>query len=107
MYNKLCHTPDRLRRNTILSSLGRAYPSDPQGFVLGSSRSNFPGWSPILGLLQPPTRLTSEFPVLRSQVVTHPGIAPASNSLNFGVPSNPKPVSSQKASCYEDARCAI
>ncbi|KAI5343634.1 hypothetical protein L3X38_011510 [Prunus dulcis] len=62
-----CHTPDRLRRNTILSSLGRAYPSDPQGFVLGSSRSNFPGWSPILGLLQPPTRLTSEFPVLRSQ----------------------------------------
>ncbi|KAI5341770.1 hypothetical protein L3X38_009645 [Prunus dulcis] len=61
------HTPDRLRRNRILSSLGRAYPSDPQGFVLGSSRSNFPGWSPILGLLQPPTRLTSEFPVLRSQ----------------------------------------
>ncbi|KAI5344561.1 hypothetical protein L3X38_012438 [Prunus dulcis] len=37
------------------------------------------------------------------RVVTHPGIAPASNSLNFGVPTNPKPVSSQKASCYEDA----
>ncbi|KAI5350588.1 hypothetical protein L3X38_003479 [Prunus dulcis] len=37
-------------------------------------------------------------------VVTHPGIAPASNSLNFGVPTNPKPVSSQKASRYEDAR---
>ncbi|KAI5332441.1 hypothetical protein L3X38_022570 [Prunus dulcis] len=33
-----------------------------------------------------------------SQGVTHPGIAPASNSLNFGVPTNPKPVSSQKAS---------
>ncbi|KAI5343635.1 hypothetical protein L3X38_011511 [Prunus dulcis] len=66
-YYGQCHTPDRLRSNTILSSLGRAYPSDPQGFVLGSSRSNFPGWSPILGLLQPPTRLTSEFPVLRSQ----------------------------------------
>ncbi|KAI5327909.1 hypothetical protein L3X38_027305 [Prunus dulcis] len=42
-----------------------------------------------------------------SQGVTHPGIAPASNSLNFDVPMNPKPVSSQKASCYEDARCAI
>ncbi|KAI5354968.1 hypothetical protein L3X38_007863 [Prunus dulcis] len=41
------------------------------------------------------------------RVVTHPGIAPASNSLNFGVPTNPKPVSSQKASRYEDARCAI
>ncbi|KAI5350341.1 hypothetical protein L3X38_003232 [Prunus dulcis] len=42
-----------------------------------------------------------------SQGVTHPGIAPASNSLNFGVPTNPKPVSSQKASHYIDARCAI
>ncbi|KAI5311163.1 hypothetical protein L3X38_045487, partial [Prunus dulcis] len=42
-----------------------------------------------------------------SQGVTHPGIAPASHSLNFGVPTNPKPVSSQKASRYEDARCAI
>ncbi|KAI5336981.1 hypothetical protein L3X38_016250 [Prunus dulcis] len=41
------------------------------------------------------------------RVVTHPGIAPASNSLNFGVPTNPKPVSSQKASHYLDARCAI
>ncbi|KAI5336931.1 hypothetical protein L3X38_016200 [Prunus dulcis] len=36
-----------------------------------------------------------------SQGVTHPGIAPASNSLNFGVPTNPKPVSSQKASPSE------
>ncbi|KAI5332366.1 hypothetical protein L3X38_022495 [Prunus dulcis] len=33
------------------------------------------------------------------RVVTHPGIAPASNSLNFGVLTIPKPVSSQKASC--------
>ncbi|KAI5319089.1 hypothetical protein L3X38_038797 [Prunus dulcis] len=47
--------------------------------------------------------LTEQLP----RVVTHPGIAPASNSLNFGVPTNPKPVSSQKASRYEDARCAI
>ncbi|KAI5337690.1 hypothetical protein L3X38_016961 [Prunus dulcis] len=44
--------------------------------------------------------LTKQLP----RVVTHPGIAPASNSLNFGVPTNPKPVSSQKASRYEDAR---
>ncbi|KAI5339312.1 hypothetical protein L3X38_018584 [Prunus dulcis] len=38
--------------------------------------------------------LTEQLP----RVVTHPGIAPASHSLNFGVPSTPKPVSSQKAS---------
>ncbi|KAI5334222.1 hypothetical protein L3X38_024355 [Prunus dulcis] len=44
--------------------------------------------------------LTKQLP----RVVTHPGIAPASNSLNFRVPTNPKPVSSQKASRYEDAR---
>ncbi|KAI5332724.1 hypothetical protein L3X38_022853 [Prunus dulcis] len=30
-----------------------------------------------------------------------------SHPLNFGVPTNPKPVSSQEASHYEDARCAI
>ncbi|KAI5350343.1 hypothetical protein L3X38_003234 [Prunus dulcis] len=42
-----------------------------------------------------------------SQGVTHPGIAPASNSLNFGVPTNPKPVSSQKASHYIDARFSL
>ncbi|KAI5314745.1 hypothetical protein L3X38_043921 [Prunus dulcis] len=47
--------------------------------------------------------LTKQLP----RVVTHPGIAPASNSLNFGVPTNPNPVSSQKASHYTDARCAI
>ncbi|KAI5313091.1 hypothetical protein L3X38_042265 [Prunus dulcis] len=47
--------------------------------------------------------LTKQLP----RVVTHPRIAPASNSLNFGVPTNPKPVSSQKASHYFDARCAI
>ncbi|KAI5355488.1 hypothetical protein L3X38_008383 [Prunus dulcis] len=34
-----------------------------------------------------------------SQGVTHPGIAPASNSLNFGVLTTPQPVSPQKASC--------
>ncbi|KAI5322756.1 hypothetical protein L3X38_031828 [Prunus dulcis] len=47
--------------------------------------------------------LTKQLP----RVVTHPGIAPASHSLNFGVLTTPKPVSSQKASRYEDARCAI
>ncbi|KAI5339308.1 hypothetical protein L3X38_018580 [Prunus dulcis] len=44
--------------------------------------------------------LTEQLP----RVVTHPGIALASNSLNFGVPTNPKPVSSQEASHYFDAR---
>ncbi|KAI5344123.1 hypothetical protein L3X38_012000 [Prunus dulcis] len=48
--------------------------SGPHGFIYGSSR---------------PT----------SQWVTHPGIVLAPNSLNFGVPTTPKPVSSQKASC--------
>ncbi|KAI5336837.1 hypothetical protein L3X38_016106 [Prunus dulcis] len=33
-----------------------------------------------------------------ARVVTHPGIAPASHSLNFGVLTTSKPVSSQKAS---------
>ncbi|KAI5323853.1 hypothetical protein L3X38_032926 [Prunus dulcis] len=63
---------DQLCRSTILSALGP--PSGPHGFISGSSR---------------PT----------SQWVTHPGIALAPNSLNFGVPTTPKPVSSQKASC--------
>ncbi|KAI5334968.1 hypothetical protein L3X38_025101 [Prunus dulcis] len=44
--------------------------------------------------------LTEQLP----RVVTHPGIALASNSLNFGVLTTPKPVSSQKASRCEDAR---
>ncbi|KAI5311229.1 hypothetical protein L3X38_000332 [Prunus dulcis] len=47
--------------------------------------------------------LTEQLP----RVVTHPGIALASNSFNFGVLTTPKPVSSQKASRYEDARYAI
>ncbi|KAI5311918.1 hypothetical protein L3X38_041091 [Prunus dulcis] len=63
---------DQLRRSTILSALGS--PLCPHGFVSGSSRAT-------------------------SQWVTHPGIALAPNSLNFGVPMTPKPVSSQKASC--------
>ncbi|KAI5344091.1 hypothetical protein L3X38_011968 [Prunus dulcis] len=44
--------------------------------------------------------LTKQLP----RVVTHPGIAPASHSLNFGVPSTPKPVSSQKASSKSEWR---
>ncbi|KAI5335273.1 hypothetical protein L3X38_025406 [Prunus dulcis] len=63
---------DQLRRSTILSALGP--PLYPHSFVSGSSRAT-------------------------SQRVTHPGIALAPNSLNFGVPTTPKPVSSQKASC--------
>ncbi|KAI5326728.1 hypothetical protein L3X38_035802 [Prunus dulcis] len=78
-----CHTPDRLRRSAILSALGLATFSPARTVLfLGAHEAT-------------------------SQGVTHPGIAPASNSLNFGVPTNPKPVSSQKASRYEDARCAI
>ncbi|BBG94568.1 glutamate receptor 2.2 [Prunus dulcis] len=63
---------DRLRRSTILSALGP--PLCPHGFVSGSSRAT-------------------------SQWVTYPGIALTPNSLNFGVPTTPKPMSSQKASC--------
>ncbi|KAI5331864.1 hypothetical protein L3X38_021990 [Prunus dulcis] len=37
------------------------------------------------------------------QWVTHPRIALAPNSLNFGVPMTPKSVSSQKASCQMEA----
>ncbi|KAI5334779.1 hypothetical protein L3X38_024912 [Prunus dulcis] len=70
---KTCVTSqDRLRRSTILSALGP--PLCPHGFVSGSSLAT-------------------------SQWVTHPGIALDPNSLNFGVPTTPKPVNSQKASC--------
>ncbi|KAI5352017.1 hypothetical protein L3X38_004908 [Prunus dulcis] len=47
--------------------------------------------------------LTKQLP----RVVTHLGIAPASNSLNFGVPTNPKPVSSQKASPRSEWRSGL
>ncbi|KAI5351189.1 hypothetical protein L3X38_004080 [Prunus dulcis] len=69
-----CHTPDRLRRSAKLSALGLAtFSPARKDLFLGAHGAT-------------------------SQGVTHPGIAPASNSLNFGVPTNPKPVSSQKAS---------
>ncbi|KAI5346258.1 hypothetical protein L3X38_014137 [Prunus dulcis] len=67
---------DQLRRSMILSSLGPLL--CPHGFVSGNSRAT-------------------------SQWVIHPEIALALNSLNFRVPTIPKPVSSQKASCYMDA----
>ncbi|KAI5332871.1 hypothetical protein L3X38_023000 [Prunus dulcis] len=52
-----------------------------------------------LGWADAPSRICSgELTEQLPRVVTHPGIAPASNSLNFGVPTNPKPVSSQEAS---------
>ncbi|BBG94917.1 glutamate receptor 2.2 [Prunus dulcis] len=51
---------DRLRRSTILSVLGP--PLCPHG-----AHEQLPSGSPILGLLWPPTRLTSEFLRLRSQ----------------------------------------
>ncbi|KAI5352018.1 hypothetical protein L3X38_004909 [Prunus dulcis] len=46
--------------------------------------------------------LTKQLP----RVVTNPGIAPASNSLNFGVLTTPKPVSSQKV-CISLRRCQL
>ncbi|KAI5337526.1 hypothetical protein L3X38_016797 [Prunus dulcis] len=63
---------DRLHRSTILSALGLILCL--HGFIFGSLRAT-------------------------SQWVTTPGIAPTPNSLNFGVPMTPKPVSSQKVSC--------
>ncbi|KAI5343455.1 hypothetical protein L3X38_011331 [Prunus dulcis] len=101
----------------ILSSLGWA-DAPPQGFVPGpgyvltgaqkASRyedartgSAVARYCPLWAWLHShqPARfcfweLTKQLP----KVVTHPGIAPASHLLNFGVPTNPKPVSSQKAS---------
>ncbi|KAI5336761.1 hypothetical protein L3X38_016029 [Prunus dulcis] len=63
---------DQLRRSTILSALGP--PLCPHRFVSGSTRAT-------------------------SQWVTHYRIALALNSLNFGVPTTLKSVSSQNASC--------
>ncbi|KAI5311363.1 hypothetical protein L3X38_000315 [Prunus dulcis] len=42
-----------------------------------------------------------------SQGVTHPEIALAPNSLNFGVPTTPKPVSSQEASSKSEWRSGL
>ncbi|KAI5314052.1 hypothetical protein L3X38_043228 [Prunus dulcis] len=108
----MCHTPDRLRRSAILSALGLATFSPARTVLfLGAhettSQGGHPSWD--CSSLQLAYLRSSYEPEAKQlpRVVTHPGIAPASNSLNFGVPTNPKPVSSQKASRYEDARCAI
>ncbi|KAI5339550.1 hypothetical protein L3X38_018822 [Prunus dulcis] len=84
--------------------------SSDTNFVTPRTGSAVAGYCPLWAWLHShqPARfcfweLTKQLP----RVVTHPGIAPASNSLNFGVPTNSKPVSSQKASYYFDARCAI
>ncbi|KAI5342041.1 hypothetical protein L3X38_009916 [Prunus dulcis] len=124
-----CHTPDRLRRSRILvvthpgiapasNSLNFGVPTNPKPvssqkashYIDARTGSAVAGYCPLWAWLHShqPARfcfweLTKQLP----RVVTHPGIAPASNSLNFGVPTNPKPVSSQKASHYIDARCAI
>ncbi|KAI5349024.1 hypothetical protein L3X38_001911 [Prunus dulcis] len=88
----------------------KRHPRDQRIFVTPRTGSAVARYCPLWAWLHShqPARfcfweLTKQLP----RVVTHPGIAPASNSLNFGVPTNPKPVSSQKASRYEDARCAI
>ncbi|CAL2237771.1 unnamed protein product [Prunus armeniaca] len=64
-----CHIPDRLRRSTILSTLGPC----PHGFVSENSQET-------------------------SQRVTHHEIALAQSRLTSEFPWNLKPVSSQQAS---------
>ncbi|CAN6679423.1 unnamed protein product [Malus baccata var. baccata] len=59
-------------RSTILSALG---PDHALTVLFLGTHEQLPSGSPILGVLWPPSRLTSEFR------------------------RNPKPVSSQKASC--------
>ncbi|KAI5343470.1 hypothetical protein L3X38_011346 [Prunus dulcis] len=76
----------------ILSSLGWAG-APPQGFVPG------PGY--VLTSAQKASLYED------ARVVTHPGIALASNSLNFGVLTTPKPVSSQKASPRSEWRSGL
>ncbi|CAN6696705.1 unnamed protein product [Malus baccata var. baccata] len=67
------HFPGPLHhRSTILSALG---PDHALTVLFLGTHEQLPSGSPILGMLRPPSRLTSKF--LR----------------------NPKPVSSQKASC--------
>ncbi|KAI5350185.1 hypothetical protein L3X38_003076 [Prunus dulcis] len=55
---------DQLRRSTILSALGP--PSLALTVLFLGAHNQLPNGSPILGLLWPPTRLTSEFLRLRS-----------------------------------------
>ncbi|KAI5347423.1 hypothetical protein L3X38_015302 [Prunus dulcis] len=61
-------------------------------------------YCPLWALLSSPYSFVSENSRATSQWVTHPGIALAPNSLNFGVPTTPKPVSSQKASARRPRR---
>ena len=69
-----CHIPDPLHHcSTILSALGPDYALT--GFCFWELTRELPSGSPIMGVLSRATRLSSKFPW------------------------NPKPVSSQKASC--------
>ncbi|KAI5323626.1 hypothetical protein L3X38_032698 [Prunus dulcis] len=86
------------------------YMSDEANVVTPRTGSAVAGYCPLWAWLHShqPARfcfweLTKQLP----RVVTHPGIAPASNSLNFGVPTNPKPVSSQKASLRSEWRSGL
>ncbi|KAI5345115.1 hypothetical protein L3X38_012992 [Prunus dulcis] len=124
--------PDRLRRSAILvvtypgiapasNSLNFGVPTNPKpvSSQKASPRSEWrSGLDPTLpSMILSSLGLATFSPARKdlflgahgatSQGITHPGITPASNSLNFGVLTTPKPVSSQKASRYEDARCAI
>ncbi|KAI5324303.1 hypothetical protein L3X38_033376 [Prunus dulcis] len=89
----------------ILLASGQCISSQKSNiFVTPRTGSAVAGYCPLWAWLHShqPARfcfweLTKQLP----RVVTHPRIAPASNSLNFGVLTTPKPVSSQKASYKE------
>ncbi|KAI5328361.1 hypothetical protein L3X38_027758 [Prunus dulcis] len=92
-----------LRSLSFLHQIGRKIATPRTGSAVA-------GYCPLWAWLhshQPARFCLWEFTKQLPRVVTHPGIAPASNSLNFGVLTNQKPVSFQKASHYIDARCAI
>ncbi|KAI5318184.1 hypothetical protein L3X38_037892 [Prunus dulcis] len=105
---RICLGPDPSRRVEILGNvqfIRETLPKFRQKVSVFSKWARHRGMS---GIPKDSSRIWGKFGAGPfSWVVTHPGIAPASNSLNFGVPTNPKPVSSQKASYYIDARCAI
>ncbi|KAI5333486.1 hypothetical protein L3X38_023617 [Prunus dulcis] len=96
--------PPRVTGTTVPSAVRTTAPVTPR------TGSTVAGYCPLWAWLHShqPARfcfweLTKQLP----RVVTHPGIAPASNSLNFGVPTNPKPVSSQEASSKSEWRSGL
>ncbi|KAI5355064.1 hypothetical protein L3X38_007959 [Prunus dulcis] len=85
--------------STVLAEICQKPPSSRSNFT-----ASFRPFLPPFPASEPARFCSWELTEQPPRVVTHPGIALASNSLNFGVLTTPKPVSSQKASRYEDAR---